>query len=651
MKTAFRFLITCILTVSLFFGQSLSSEESPNSKELENLLTIDYHKYIENFYIDAVSKYKVPGMLVVTVDNGEIKHLNGYGYANLEKKQEFHIENTYISLDSISRLFVVLSILQLQEIESLNLYSPYNRYTQLPIQSMNSKKPITISQLLSFTDGLEDKEILSWTDSLSKLKSYNHWLKENQPTNFMQTDEHVSYNSTSALILAKIVEDITNQRYEIYVKEKILKSIHLEKTHFYNQINPNEILLDKKYNFIDQHIPIQDIYPILSPHNGMISTARDISSLMVHLLRGLDETDVQSLLSPSMIKKIFHGQKNSNQYLLKTTLGMFEHFRNGINFYVLDGEFHGSSIRLLLIPQRKQGFFIYANTESAKFLDDFTSRFLNHFYPYSKTELIPDDSADTFLRMLSYQGYYNFVHYSRNSIAKLKRFNNEIFVKTNRDGTITVGAGSDKYGNLIGINNFTEIEPLYFRAVDQEKYIEFKVDNIGNVTHLVSGDGFFGTYEKLKWFDQIVFHKTLIALFFLYFSSILLLLMGNSFTLKFIFDQKLKLNLINLLKFLFIIQSFVNLSFVSWISYYVFFLAKSNPSFHESFLLDMPQLTNIIFILPYTSIFLFCIILYLLIRAYYEKLLSISRIVKYSIYISVSFFYIFWINYWNLYGF
>lgn len=92
-----------------------------------------------------------PGVAVMVIQDGEIVHKAGYGYANIEKKTLID-SNTAFRLGSVSKQFTAMVIMQLAEQGKLDYDDPVGQY----VPELAVYEGVTIRHLLTHTGGLPD---------------------------------------------------------------------------------------------------------------------------------------------------------------------------------------------------------------------------------------------------------------------------------------------------------------------------------------------------------------------------------------------------------------------------------------------------------------------------------------------------------------
>ncbi len=107
---------------------------------------------IDVFVKTQMQKRKIPGLQLAIVQHGKIIKAANYGLANVQDSIPVR-NNTVFTINSITKAFTGIAIMQLVEAGKLNLSAPVGNYlTGLP-QSWHT---VTIQQLLSHTSGIPD---------------------------------------------------------------------------------------------------------------------------------------------------------------------------------------------------------------------------------------------------------------------------------------------------------------------------------------------------------------------------------------------------------------------------------------------------------------------------------------------------------------
>ncbi len=174
-----------------------------------------------DFFVKAqMQKRKIPGLQLAVVKNGKIVKTANYGLANVQDSIPV-TNNTVFTINSITKAFTGVAIMQLVEAGKLNLSSPVSTYLpDLPA----TWKAVTIQQLLSHTSGIP--HIVDEEESVLIAATEQEALKKTlvAPIDFMP-GEKFSYNQTNYLLLGQIIDKLCGMPFtEFITKEQLRKT-------------------------------------------------------------------------------------------------------------------------------------------------------------------------------------------------------------------------------------------------------------------------------------------------------------------------------------------------------------------------------------------------------------------------------------------
>ena len=207
--------VMCYATLIGFYGWSQDY----------NSLKPDVKQTIDSTYEALIKKHKVIGTSIAIVKDGEIIYANGYGYQNVKDSIRAD-ENTIYRIGSCTKSFTALSLMQLDEKEKLNVDNPIQDYVpEIKIQSrFTDKNDILIKDILTHSSGLP-------SDIMNGFFCDNppnaDWLigKLNQCTMSAPKGYQHSYSNTGYGLLGKLIEVVTEQQYEAYVRTNIFEPL------------------------------------------------------------------------------------------------------------------------------------------------------------------------------------------------------------------------------------------------------------------------------------------------------------------------------------------------------------------------------------------------------------------------------------------
>ncbi len=187
-----------------------------------------------------LDEHKVPGGAVAISKNGRLVYSRGFGYADVESKTAVEPDSLF-RIASISKPITAVAVMQLVEQGKLGLDEPaFGLLRDDPnLAAQGTPEPrlsqITIRQLLQHTGGW-DRDI-SFDPMFRPLEIARELVTEppaaqahvirymrSQPLDF-QPGERYAYSNFGYCVLGRLIEKVSGESYETYVKEHVLKPL------------------------------------------------------------------------------------------------------------------------------------------------------------------------------------------------------------------------------------------------------------------------------------------------------------------------------------------------------------------------------------------------------------------------------------------
>lgn len=244
-KSIFIFVIILMLLIVIpiiyfkYFNPKIRTSKIPSSSILTNenpkiqtnIPKVDIKPNISDKIDDYLRAYEDKGLFsgsVLVARKGEILVSKGYGMANYEQTV-FNTPETKFHLGSVTKQFTAMAIMQLQEKGMLNVNDPISKY----ISDYPSGKIIKIHHLLTHTSGITD--YMNDDDSFWNVSRLYHPINKiierfkNKPLKF-QPGAQYSYSNSGYVLLAYIIEKVTEKSYEEYLNQNIFKPLNMKNT-------------------------------------------------------------------------------------------------------------------------------------------------------------------------------------------------------------------------------------------------------------------------------------------------------------------------------------------------------------------------------------------------------------------------------------
>lgn len=162
-----------------------------------------------------------PGGIVLVKKGNEIVFLKSYGVEDTETGKKIDT-NTIFNTGSISKTFVSNGILMLKEANLLSLEDSLFHYFK-DFDNEEIAKKVKIKHLLSHTSGLPDSRNVSEDIEFyltAKDEENFQPIKHTQSLNF-EPGKEFQYSNPAFNGLALIIEKVTHQKWQDFIKEKI----------------------------------------------------------------------------------------------------------------------------------------------------------------------------------------------------------------------------------------------------------------------------------------------------------------------------------------------------------------------------------------------------------------------------------------------
>lgn len=223
-----RFLaLICILIIT-----TSASLAQTKAQKLNSLLSICY----ENEQFNGA---------VLVAENGTVIYQNALGITDYKTKEPLRLDSQF-RLASVSKQFTAMAIMMLKESGKLNYEDDIRKHIpELPYEN------ITVRNLLNHTSGLPDyitlfnKHWQTQKNSGTKKVAANNdaiaLLAKHKPEVRFQPGDRYEYSNTGYVLLASIVERVSEQEFDLFLKSKIFTPMEMTRTLVYSPIKDQKM--------------------------------------------------------------------------------------------------------------------------------------------------------------------------------------------------------------------------------------------------------------------------------------------------------------------------------------------------------------------------------------------------------------------------
>jgi len=259
---------------------------------------------------------QTPSIGITLVQGDSILLATSIGISNIEYNIEAD-ENTMYRIGSVSKMYVSLAILKLQEEGRINLKDEV-RSLAPEIEYMNpweKTNPILIEHLLEHTTGWDDMHLTEYAHG-----SANMTLKEgldfhpHSRTSRWVPGTRMAYCNSGPPVAAYIIEKITGQKFEEYVKENFFTPMGMKNMTFYKSD------YYKKFGatLYAHGIPQEYWHISMRPSGAINSTPKDMANMLLFFINRGEINDKRLISQESFdrmeIAKTTGGAKEGLEY-------------------------------------------------------------------------------------------------------------------------------------------------------------------------------------------------------------------------------------------------------------------------------------------------------------------------------------------------
>ena len=278
---------------------SSEAETKDTEKEEETLemLIADIQEILE--------KNKVPGAGIAIVSKDKDIWVGGLGMADVENNREAD-GDTLFRIGSISKMFVSLSMLQLQEQGRIDLQDTLLEHApEIPFKNRwRETHPIKLVHLLEHTTGFDDLHFNEYAlaepnISLKDAYMFNPRSRESRwkPGTFS------SYSNGNPPLAAYVLEKKTGQCFEDYVRKNIFDPLDMPTANYF--LTPAvEQLLSKGYQGNGKNQKTVDYWHIIMRPSGSINASAREMSHLVKMFLNRGAFDGKRLLSEASVVRM-----------------------------------------------------------------------------------------------------------------------------------------------------------------------------------------------------------------------------------------------------------------------------------------------------------------------------------------------------------
>ncbi|HSH03128.1 MAG TPA: serine hydrolase domain-containing protein [Anaerolineae bacterium] len=535
-------LSTCFVFCLLFVGNTSlqtqahfleSDKYYQNSTAQVSIDPVELETFVNDFFATKMEEFGIPGLAFIMVKDNQVFLSKGYGFADIDNGIAIDPTETVFRVGSVSKLFAATAIMQLAEQDLLDLHGDINQYLTVTEIPDTYSEPITPYHLLTHTAGFEDRIIRVLTFEPADVLSLDDFLANYTVERVNPPGKVHSYSNYGISLAGQIVAEISGKNFPQYMTENIFNPLEMNSTTFMQPLPADlESRLAVGYFKNGTAFEAGPFYHLhMAPAGSLTSTAPDMANFMLAMLGNGRYKNNQILTEPT-IQEMQMQQFTHHHDLPGMTYGFQEQFVNNQRLIGHNGDIGTYSSQMILLPEHNMGFFMVYNVFSDALRQQFINAFVEHYFPLSNEEVSPAFVTLSEAELSRFKGSYRWVKYSSSTLGKLAVFPPNAYnnwdISVNDDGTLSL--------TPFGLDlewRYKPVGPLLFKKVSGEatvlggvfldpgETLAFREDETGEIVlGFVALQNF--AFEKLAWYESSRIQMGLLIATMLTFLSVII---------------------------------------------------------------------------------------------------------------------------------
>lgn len=446
--------------------------------EGDSLVTYNIHERMEY--------YKIPGVSIAFLNNGDIKWAKGYGYLTADSSSQVN-ENTLFQAASISKPVTALAALHLVEGGKLGLDDDVNQYLkdwQVEENEYTSNEKVTLRRILSHSAGLTVHGFggYSATDTVPDIIQV---LNGENPANSDPIYPDIipgtiyRYSGGGYTVMQKMLTDITGMEFPGLMDEYVISKIGMTNSTYQQPLPANlEENAAAAYRTGGRMVEGRwHTYPEMAAA-GLWTTPSDLLKYALEVQNSL-KGESNKIISQEMTEEMLTAQIDSHG--LGPAVGGKG---DSIRFFHSGGN-EGYRCQVMAYGKLGPGVAIMTNSDNGGELIAEIMRSFSHVYgwnidkPVTKRIIDADD-----IDLTEFEGEYVLKWQGEDMVVEISAVNDHL-------------EGTQLWSGL-SFKIYPESELLFF-SKDDGASIEFKKDELGEITEVqIQGQYTFKKKEQLQ---------------------------------------------------------------------------------------------------------------------------------------------------------
>ncbi|MCE7992503.1 MAG: beta-lactamase family protein [Roseivirga sp.] len=376
---------TSILLIAFFISQPHTGRAQDLNQSYTELLSAQFSD-------------SGPGATALVAVNGQIVYYKAFGKANLELGVDMKADMKFM-IGSVTKQFTAVSVLMLMEQGKLNLNDDITKY--LPDYPAHGHH-ITIHHLLTHTSGIANSvRLVPWDADVRKRDFEPEELVNYFKNEAMRSvpGERYRYNNFGYHILGYIIEKVSGQRYDDFVRTNIFEPLGMKNSRYGSHVDniPNRAYgYTRNDGFKNaEYVNLSQVYAA----GALMSTVQDLLIWNSALINN-------KLISKKSLQLAWSNYDLNSGKKINYGYGWFVNEINGSHTIEHAGGISGFQTNVIYLPQEDVFVAVFSNcdaTDPRPVSTRMAALAIGKPYPAPEAIIQPSDEA-----LLPWVGNYDY---------------------------------------------------------------------------------------------------------------------------------------------------------------------------------------------------------------------------------------------------
>jgi CubicO group peptidase (beta-lactamase class C family) len=312
---------------------------------------------------EAMDEWKVPGLAVAVVQNGEVALLSAYGLRDVEADLKVTTD-TQFTICSITKSFTATGLALLMDERRLDWKKPVRDYIpEFRLHDAVATDRVTVRDLLCHHSGVPRHDWIHMPDDLSAVKMLAA-MRYLEPSDDIRGTHQ--YSNLGYLVAGIVTERVSGQSWAEFTRARLTDKLRMNVTFTAEDLATTADAAVPYAMDGDTRLRAK-LWPIRVTAAGGINTsiASFVNWLRLHLDKG--EFEGQRLLSPNLIQQLQTPRVHvaASEFAeygdVHYGLGFRSHFYRGERVVWHSGGHIGWSTLMTMLPDRRVGVAVFTN--------------------------------------------------------------------------------------------------------------------------------------------------------------------------------------------------------------------------------------------------------------------------------------------------